>query len=121
MMTKNEYEKNIARAMKPLKHEGLEDAVIVIKKMIEDQVVYPKYLMLLSNEINYYTIFNIVTFLKTPIAIADDIVKFLVDDRFLKTIGELKLVEDSIDDTVEIWIGETYFSLFKCDSFIVPL
>jgi len=121
MITKNEYEKNIARALEPLVSEELETAASLVATMIRSQPSV-KYLMLLSNEINYYTIFNIASPLKTPSGVADNIVQFLISDSFLKTRGEVKLIEDNLENEhIEIWIGETYFSLFICDSFIVNL
>lgn len=116
MTTKYEIEKGIAASLPALNGVGLELARTEMKLFLLGKNC--RYLMLLSNELKYYTIFRLYGNLLMITDPSNNIVDFLLNDSFLKTLGELKVFEIN-DDNIEIWIGEHYFSLFECDSFIV--
>ena len=118
-LTKYEYEKQIAKSLPALDDYNLVIASKNIAKFL-DENKNAKYLMLLSDELRYYTIFNIDNKVKLIKGIAEDILRFLQRDSFLGGIGKLKLIEVN-EDHIEIWIGETYFSLFVADSFFVNI
>ena len=103
-ITKNQLDKGIANSLPALNQEA----------------PY-RYLMLLCNELRYYTIFE-VSALTTTSGAAQQIVKFIETDSFLKTVGRLKLIEaDGNPYLVEIWIGDKHFGLFPCDSIVVKI
>lgn len=80
-----------------------------------------KVFMLLSNEIRYYTLFEVETRMITQWGIADRIIKFIREDEFLKTLGTVKVFKRTGNGEMEIWIGETHFLLFEADSFFVKI
>ena len=100
--------------------EALKQGIIDIEEFLKTKAPY-RYLMLLCNELRYYTIFE-VSALTTTSGTAQQIVKFIETDSFLKTVGRLKLIEaDGNPDLVEIWIGDKHFGLFPCDTFVVKI
>ena len=119
MITKNEYEKQIAASLKPLKREDIpQETVDNIDSLFANR--YNKYIMLLCHENRYYTIFNRVTNVISTKSIAERLLDFIFDDPYLKTLGDIKYI-DICEEHVEIWIGELYFALFECDGFIVNI
>ena len=119
MITKNEYEKQIAASLKPLRREDIsQETVDNIDSLFANR--YNKYIMLLCHENRYYTIFNRVTNVISTKSIAERLLDFIFNDPYLKTLGDIKYI-DICEEHVEIWIGELYFALFECDGFIVSI
>lgn len=119
-ITKNQLDKGVANSLPPLSRETIKQSIIDIENFLKAKAPY-RYLMLLCNELRYYTIFNVST-LTTASGAAKQIINFIETDSFLTTIGSLKLIEtDGNPDLVEIWIGDKHFGLFPCDTFIVKI
>lgn len=119
-MTKYEYDKQIATQLPPLTKEELEQATIEIKNYLAKQKPN-QYLMLLGNELNYYTIFKRAS-VKTNHGTAEEIMKFILGDSFLvESVGPVKLVEENPNSYIEIWIGKEHFALFPCDQLVVNI
>lgn len=119
-VTKNQLDKGVANSLPALNQEALKQGIIDIEEFLKTKTPY-RYLMLLCNELRYYTIFE-VSALTTTSGAAQQIVKFIETDSFLKTVGRLKLIEaDGNPDLVEIWIGDKHFGLFPCDTFVVKI
>lgn len=120
-MTKAEQDKAIIEKLPPFTATELKLVKEDLIRYFEEQAKV-EHFMLLSNDINYYTIFkkeNIL--LKTDKARAMNFFDFIFKDRFLKTLGKPKVVKRSGEDQVEIWIGTTPFVLFNADSFFVEI
>lgn len=119
-MTKYEYDKQIATQLPPLTAEGIKQATTDIKNFLAKQTLN-QYLMLLSNELNYYTIFKKAS-IKTDYGLAEEIIKFILENSFLMvTVGPVKLVEENSNGYMEIWIGNEHFALFPCDQLVVNI
>lgn len=120
-MTVAEQDKEIIKKLPSFTKAEIED----VKKDLTDYLAertHIDHLMLLSNEIRYFTIFKReVIALKTNKGRADELFNFLTKDVFLKTLGELKVLKRTGEGEIEIWIGETPFVLFEADSFFVPI
>lgn len=115
-MTKHELDKIAARALNPLSQTEINLMVDPVAEELKNAT----YIMLLSKEISYYTIFKVhpLTGIKTAVK---KIFSFIQTDSFLtKEIGSLVHIETN-DQFTEIWIGETHFALFECSSFIVNI
>ena len=115
-----QWDKNAAASMPAMSYTQMLDKKPIIVKFLK-QFDNIKHIMLLSNELRYYTIFDI-----TAEPIIDNVVlkllKFLKNDTFLKTLGKTKYIDiDETESHIEIWIGEERFALFPCDSFVVPI
>lgn len=120
-MTKYEYDKQIATQLPPLTAEGIKQAITDIENFLAKQKSN-QYLMLLSNELNYYTIFNKKKTVKTIYGISEEIMNFILEDSFLMgTVGPVKLVEENSNSYMEIWIGNEHFALFPCDQLVVNI
>ena len=119
-MKKFEQDKSIVSQFPPFTREEIQEVKKDVTEYFRERPKV-KYFMLLSNELKYYTIFEKGTALSTPVGHAEKFVSFLVDDDFLNTLGELKVLKRTGDDELEIWIGETPFLLFDADSFFVQL
>lgn len=120
-MTKAEQDKAIIEKLPPFTTTELKLVREDLIRYFEEQAEV-EHFMLLSNDINYYTIFkkeNIL--LKTDKARAMNFFDFIFEDSFLKTLGKPKVVKRSGEDQVEIWIGTTPFVLFNADSFFVEI
>ena len=120
-MTKAEQDKAIIEKLPPFTATELKLVREDLIRYFEEQAGV-EHFMLLSNDINYYTIFkkeNIL--LKTDKARAMNFFDFIFEDSFLKTLGKPKVVKRSGEDQVEIWIGTTPFVLFNADSFFVEI
>ena len=112
-----EFKGNIVSKLKPMTAEEKAYSASEIAGYI-DRVGNPKNLMLLSNELRYFTIFKNVSRKN----FAKKIFEFIDTDPFLQTIGEVKLIDADKDlSHVEVWIGNTFFALFDCDSLMVEL
>ncbi len=119
-ITKNQLDKNVANSLPALNEKTLIQGIYDIEAFLKKKAPY-QYLMLLCNELRYYTIFK-TTIVSTTMGTANKIVNFLKDDEFLNSIGKLKLIEaDGNPDLVEIWIGDKHFGLFPCDTFVVDI
>lgn len=119
-ITKNQLDKGVANSLPALSQKALTQGIYDIETFLKAKAPY-RYLMLLCNELRYYTIFD-VSVLNTPIGAANKIVNFINTDSFLREVGELKLIEaDGNPDLVEIWIGDKHFGLFPCDTFVVKM
>lgn len=120
-MNKYEYEKQIAQQMPALDNHGFLIAEETMNSFLRDEKNRnAKFLMLLCNELNYYTIFHLsnnVLRINLPMV---SILNFLKDDPFLKSLGDIKYIDNN-EDHIEIWIGEYYFALFVADTFVVNI
>jgi len=119
MISKNDLDKQLARSLPPLGSNELKEVCKDIIFYLDNKQPF-RYLMLLSNELHYYTIFDTEEMI-TNIGVANKIINFLTKDSYLtREIGSLKLVEIT-EDYIEIWINDIHFALFPCDSFIVVM
>jgi hypothetical protein len=121
-MTKFEYDKQIAAAMKPLNEKEIQTAKETLTGFLNKKkkaFTSSNNLMLLCNETNYFTIFSKTKNMDTE-EIARKIVNFIIEDTFLEELGELKYFEED-QDHIEIWIGEFFFALFDADFMFVDL
>jgi hypothetical protein len=121
-MTKFEYDKRIAEAMRPLNEKEIQVAkktLAVFLNKKKKAFTSPNNLMLLCNQNNYFTIFSQTKGMTTE-EIARKIVNFIVEDTFLEQLGGLKYFEED-QDHIEIWIGEFFFALFDADFMFVDL
>ena len=119
-MKKFEQDKSIIAQFPAFTKEEIKEVKEDVKNYFRERPKV-KYFMLLSNELNYYTIFSKETVISTPVGHAEKLVNFLLEDDFLKTLGDLKVLKRTGNDELEIWIGETPFLLFDADSFFVVL
>lgn len=115
-MNKNELDKIAARALPPLP----EDEIIAMVDPIVEMFPKVEYLMLLSKELSYYTIFKIhpLTGIRYAIEKIFDFIK--TDDYLVGDLGQIKHIETN-EQYVEIWIDEYHFALFECSNFIVNI
>lgn len=119
MLNKNDLDKSIAKSLPALENNELKEAQNLIDDYLKRNRPF-RYLMLLSNELHYYTIFDTEVMI-TDIGIARKLIEFITLDSYLQNnIGAVKLIEEA-DNYIEIWIGECHFALFVCDSFIVKM
>ena len=116
-MTMVELKGNAVKQLDELNAEEVDFAISTIEKYIINEK-HPTLLMLLSNELRYYTTLKIDK--KCPRKAAEGIVDFLRADSYLKELGTLKLVEGE-QGHLEIWIGSTFFALFNYDEFVVEV
>ena len=123
MITKNQIDKQIAESLPPIENVVEQQIVVdALAKFLKDNsITQGSHLMLLSNELNYYTIFTISNNAVRVGAPANNILKFITDDGYLQTIGELKYAELNENGYFEIWKGSTHFALFPCDGFFVGI
>jgi hypothetical protein len=119
MITKNEYEKQIATSLKPLVREELDPEIAMCMNDLFNNTDN-KYIMLLCNENRYYTIFHRTNNSVSVKSIGDKLLDFIFNDTYLKSLGDVKYIAVN-DDHVEIWIEEMYYALFPCDTFIVNI
>lgn len=119
-VTQLEYDRGIIKNLSPANREEIENMKKDIADFIEGLGELEN-LMLLSNELRYYTLFKMTSKLLTPQGKAEKLMRFLREDKFLKNLGKLKVLKRSIGGNIEIWIGETYFLLFDADSFFVEI
>jgi len=112
-----EMKGNAVRQLKRLTLEERNFAISEIEKFIVNSGK-PSLLMLLSNELRYYTSFKVKNNDLTKAATA--IVEFIETEEFFINLGELKLVDDG-ESHLEIWVGDKFFALFNYDPFIVEI
>ena len=115
---KFEQDKNIIKNLPPFTIEELQEVREDVIKYFEERPKVKNF-MLLSNELRYYTIFQRSSALVTASGYADRVLTFLNNDKFLREIGDLKVLKRTGEDELEIWIGEVPFILFNADSFFV--
>ena len=112
-----EIKGNAVAQLKALSPAERDFAISEIEKFIVNQDE-PRLLMLLSNELRYYTAFEIKNDDLTKAATA--IVEFIETEEFFTELGDLKLV-DAEKDHLEIWVGSKFFALFNYDPFVVEI
>lgn len=117
-MKKFEQERNIVKNLPPFTEEEFEAVREDVINYFEERPKVKNF-MLLSNELRYYTIFQRSSALVTASGYADKVLTFLNNDKFLRGIGDLKVLKRTGEDELEIWIGEVPFILFNADSFFV--
>ena len=115
---KFEQDKNIIKNLPPFTLEEFQEVKEDVIKYFEERPKVKNF-MLLSNELRYYTIFQRSSALVTASGYADKVLTFLNNDKFLREIGDLKVLKRTGEDELEIWIGEVPFILFNADSFFV--
>lgn len=115
---KFEQDKNIIKNLPPFTLEEFQEVREDVIKYFEERPKVKNF-MLLSNELRYYTIFQRSSALVTASGYADGVLTFLNNDKFLREIGDLKVLKRTGEDELEIWIGEVPFILFNADSFFV--
>lgn len=115
---KFEQDKSIIKNLPPFTIEELQEVREDVIKYFEERPKVKNF-MLLSNELRYYTIFQRSSALVTASGYADRVLTFLNNDKFLREIGDLKVLKRTGEDELEIWIGEVPFILFNADSFFV--
>lgn len=117
-MTKYEMDKSIIKDLPPFTKKELEEVREDLISFLKENP-QTRHFMLLSNEINYYTILT-----KQPLFTAhysaDSILNFLNENLFLKSLGKLKVFKRT-GETMEIWIGESHFRLFDADHLFVEV
>lgn len=116
-MTMVELKGNAVKQLDKLNKEETESAITSIEKFIITEGC-PKLLMLLSNELRYFTALDIGK--KCPRKAAEAVVDFLQTDEFLSGIGALKLI-DGEENHIEVWLDGTFFALFNYDPFVVEV
>jgi len=119
MPNKHEVNKSMAFEMKPMNSQEINIGKSIIAEFLDKDLSFG-YVMLLCKELSYYTIFKKQSLMLTTKGFADQVIRFIEKDSYMKTLGKLKYVDIS-DNYIEIWVGEYHFGLFNCDSFIVPL
>lgn len=115
---KFEQDRNIIKNLPPFTTEEFQEVREDVIKYFEERPKVKNF-MLLSNELRYYTIFQRSSALVTASGYADRVLTFLNNDKFLREIGDLKVLKRTGEDELEIWIGEVPFVLFNADSFFV--
>ena len=115
---KFEQDRSIIKNLPPFTTEELQEVREDVIKYFEERPKVKNF-MLLSNELRYYTIFQRSSALVTASGYADRVLTFLNNDKFLREIGDLKVLKRTGEDELEIWIGEVPFILFNADSFFV--
>lgn len=118
IIKKFEQDKNIIKNLPPFTMEEFQEVREDVIKYFEERPKV-KHFMLLSNELRYYTIFQRSSALVTASGYADRVLTFLSNDKYLREIGDLKVLKRTGGDELEIWIGEVPFVLFNADSFFV--
>ena len=119
-VTQLEYDRGIVKNLAPANKEEIKDMRDDIADFIENRIKTENF-MLLSNELRYYTLFKMKSLVLTPEGKADKLIEFITEDKFLKTLGKLKVLKRNYSGDIEIWIGETYFLFFDADSFFVEI
>lgn len=120
-MTKAEKDRLVVEKLPPFTAEE-------IKEVKEDLERYftefkeTEHFMLLSHEGNYYTIFKKEkNALKTELGRANDLLDFLMNDSYLKTLGKLKVAKRTGNGYMEFWLDSNVFLLFDADGFFVEI
>lgn len=115
-MTMVEMKGNTVKQLEAMSETERDFAISEIEKFITNSK--PRMLMLLSNELRYYTVFELKEsdLNKT----ARNIVDFIETEGFFTEIGQLKLI-DVESDHVEVWVEDKFFALFNCDGFLVEI
>lgn len=117
-MTKYEIDKGIIKDLPPFTEKEMEDVMEDLVSFLKENS-RTKHFLLLSNEINYFTVL-----VKKPLYTAqysaDNIINFLTGNSFMKDLGGLKVFKRT-GETMEIWIGETHFRLFDADQMFVEV
>lgn len=119
-VTQMEHDRGIVKNLAPANKEEIKDMRDDIADFIENRIKTENF-MLLSNELRYYTLFKMKSLVLTPEGKADKLIEFITEDKFLKTLGKLKVLKRNYGGDIEIWIGETYFLFFDADSFFVEI
>lgn len=118
-MKKHEIEESIIADLPPFNKKEFEEVRDDVIKFFKEHEDTDKF-MLLSNKINYFTLFEKGMSLNTDIGRADKLLTFLNNDSFLESLGKLKVLKRTEDNNkLEIWIGDTFFLFFDADSFFV--
>lgn len=116
-LTAVELKGNIVNQLKPMNAQEQSFSIVAIDAYLERKG-NPEYVMLLSNELRYYTIFKS----STDADFATEIFNFINTDSYLTQLGYLRLIDADKDlDHVEVWIGDKFFALFDADDLIVDL
>lgn len=119
-LTIYERDQSIVRDLPPFTFEELREVERDFTLFIEENIKVKNF-MLLSNELRYYTLFQMENKILTSNGIAKKILEFITTDTFLEGLGKLKVFKRKDVGQIELWIGETYFVLFNADSFFVPI
>ncbi len=81
-----------------------------------------RYYLLLSKEVDYYTVFSV-----SGKKSADNFYQYLLDSFFknkngnLISMADIRYIEERDDGATEIWIGDTYFHLTPFDWGVVGI
>lgn len=119
-MKMHEQTASICKNLKPFTKEEMKLNLKDLTQYLHENS-QTKYFMLLSNKINYYTIFVKSNNLLQNEHMAKTILDFLNNDSFLNELGEMKVFKRTDGNEIEIWLGETYFLLFPADSFFIEM
>lgn len=119
-MTQVDCERQIVKHLPRFTEQELKEVTADLASYIESHSATKNFL-LLSNEIKYYTIFRRDNILSTSEGVAEKLMQFFMNDSFLSSLGELKVLKREESGAIAIWIGETFFLLFNADQFFVSV
>ena len=118
-----EYDKSLVESLEPLSKEMVKSIFEnTINPILQAWKFENNYIMLLSHEERYISIFN--SHNKDTNVLSKEIQEFLFRDLALTDMfnykGQIKVIKpDGIGEGIHIWIDNVLFVLFKCDNLFV--
>ena len=118
-MTNYELNQQVMSQMKPLSEEEISSRLEIVEEFFKN--IKNEYLMLLCNELNYYTVFKTNSQDETAYNTFSDAVLDILND-----LGEIKDIYNNDNGAIEIWSthqdGTSHcYHLFGYDAGIVPV